>query len=48
MNSPNLLIRAIAESRHVPAPGFLAYIFKYAIPILLPVLVVVGLLFFRG
>jgi len=25
-NSPNLLIRAIAESRHVPTPGFLAYI----------------------
>jgi putative citrate transport len=23
--SPNLLIRAIAESRHVPAPGFLGY-----------------------
>ena len=47
-NSPNLLIRAIAESRHVPAPGFLAYIIKYALPILFPVLALVGLIFFRG
>ena len=47
-NSPNLLIRAIAESRHVPAPGFLAYIIKYALPILIPVLALVGLIFFRG
>jgi len=47
-NSPNLLIRAIAESRHVPAPGFLAYIIKYALPVLIPVLALVGLIFFRG
>src|SRR5439155_1533521 len=36
-NSPNLLIRAIAESRHVPTPGFLTYIIRYALPILIPV-----------
>ena len=47
-NSPNLLIRAIAESRGVPAPGFLAYIIRYAIPFLLPVLAVVGFVFFRS
>jgi Na+/H+ antiporter NhaD/arsenite permease-like protein len=47
-NSPNLLIHTIAESRHVPAPGFLAYIIKYALPILVPVLALVGLIFFRG
>jgi Na+/H+ antiporter NhaD/arsenite permease-like protein len=47
-NSPNLLIRAIAESRHVPTPGFLAYIIRYALPILMPVLGLVGLIFFRG
>jgi Na+/H+ antiporter NhaD/arsenite permease-like protein len=49
-NSPNLLIRAIAESRHVPAPGFLGYgyIINYALPILVPVLALVGLIFFRG
>ena len=50
-NSPTLLIRAIAESRHVPTPGFLAYIayiIRYALPILIPVLGLVGLIFFRG
>jgi len=47
-NSPNLLIRAIAESRHVPTPGFLAYIIRYALPILIPILGLVGLIFFRG
>jgi Na+/H+ antiporter NhaD/arsenite permease-like protein len=47
-NSPNLLIRAIAESRHVPTPGFLAYTIRYALPILIPVLGLVGFIFFRG
>ena len=47
-NSPNLLIRAIAESRHVPTPGFLAYIVRYALPILIPVLALVGFIFFHG
>jgi Na+/H+ antiporter NhaD/arsenite permease-like protein len=47
-NSANLLIRAIAESRHVPTPGFLAYTIRYALPILIPVLGLVGLIFFRG
>jgi Na+/H+ antiporter NhaD/arsenite permease-like protein len=47
-NSPNLLIRAIAESRHVPTPGFLGYIIRYALPILIPVLALVGFIFFHG
>jgi Na+/H+ antiporter NhaD/arsenite permease-like protein len=47
-NGPNLLIRAIAESRHVTTPGFLAYIIRYALPILIPILGLVGLIFFRG
>ena len=47
-NSPNLLIRAIAESCHAPTPGFLAYIIRYALPVLIPVLALVGLIFFRG
>jgi Na+/H+ antiporter NhaD/arsenite permease-like protein len=47
-NTPNLLIRAIAESRHVPTPGFLAYVVKYALPILIPVLALIRLIFFHG
>jgi hypothetical protein len=29
-------------------PGFIAYIIKYALPVLIPVLALVGLIFFRG
>jgi Na+/H+ antiporter NhaD/arsenite permease-like protein len=47
-NSPNLLIRAIAESRHAPTPGFLAYIIRYALPILIPILGLVGLIILPG
>jgi Na+/H+ antiporter NhaD/arsenite permease-like protein len=47
-NTPNLLIRAIAESRHVPTPGFLAYVVKFALPILIPVLTLIHLIFFGG
>ncbi|MEY2492858.1 MAG: hypothetical protein QOH24_1809 [Verrucomicrobiota bacterium] len=47
-NSPNLLVRAIAQSRDVHTPGFLPYIIKYALPILLPVLGLIAFLFFRG
>ncbi len=47
-NSPNLIIRAIAQSRGAPTSDFLSYIIRYALPILLPVLALVMLLFFRG
>ena len=46
-NSPNLLVRAIAQSRDSPCPGFLSYIVKYAVPILLPVLGLMALVSFR-
>jgi hypothetical protein len=32
----------------VPTPGFLAYIIRYALPILISVPGLVGLIFFRG
>jgi Na+/H+ antiporter NhaD/arsenite permease-like protein len=47
-NGPNLLVRAIAQSRDARTPGFLPYILKYALPILLPVLGLIGFAFFRG
>ena len=46
-NSPNLLVRAIAQARDAPCPGFLSYIVKYAFPILLPVLGLTALVSFR-
>jgi Na+/H+ antiporter NhaD/arsenite permease-like protein len=46
-NAPNLLVRTIAEQARVPTPGFLDYIWKFALPILIPVFVLISILFFR-
>jgi Na+/H+ antiporter NhaD/arsenite permease-like protein len=45
-NGPNFMVKAIAEQQGVKMPSFFQYIAKYSIPILLPVLLVVWLLFF--
>ena len=45
-NGPNFMVKAIAERAKVETPGFFGYIVRYAVPILLPVLFVVGILFF--
>jgi Na+/H+ antiporter NhaD/arsenite permease-like protein len=47
-NGPNLMIKAIAEEAGVRVPNFLAYVFKYTIPFLLPMLILIGWLFFRN
>ncbi|MEY4488753.1 MAG: hypothetical protein RIQ79_1261 [Verrucomicrobiota bacterium] len=44
-NGPNFMVKAIAESAGVRVPSFFGYIFKYSLPILLPVLALVGYLF---
>lgn len=44
-NGPNFMVKAIAEDAGVRPPGFLSYIFNYSLPILLPVLALVGWLF---
>lgn len=45
-NGPNLMVKAIADQAKVHTPGFFGYIFKFAIPILLPILILIGFLFF--
>jgi len=45
-NGPNLMVKAISDHSKVNAPAFFVYIFRYAIPFLLPVLALVGLAFF--
>jgi Na+/H+ antiporter NhaD/arsenite permease-like protein len=45
-NGPNFLVRSIAEEWGVEMPTFFGYLFKYAVPFLLPVLTAVWLLFF--
>jgi Na+/H+ antiporter NhaD/arsenite permease-like protein len=45
-NAPNLLIKAIAEQARVPTPTFFGYIWKFALPILVPIFALVSVLFF--
>jgi Na+/H+ antiporter NhaD/arsenite permease-like protein len=47
-NGPNLLVKAITDEQHLHTPGFLAYIFRYALPFMAPTLIIVWLIFFRG
>ena len=46
-NAPNLLVKTIAEHARVRTPSFIEYIWKFALPILLPIFVVISILFFR-
>ncbi len=44
-NGPNFMVKSIAESAGVRCPGFFGYIIKYSLPILLPILLLVGWVF---
>ena len=44
-NGPNFMVKSIAHDAGVHCPSFFGYVFKYSIPILLPILILVGLLF---
>ncbi|HEY4249249.1 MAG TPA: sodium:proton antiporter [Lacunisphaera sp.] len=44
-NGPNFMVKAIAHDRGVHCPTFFTYIFKYSLPILLPILALSGWLF---
>lgn len=46
-NGPNFMVKSIAESANVKVPTFFGYVFKYSLPILLPILALVGWLFVR-
>ena len=46
-NGPNFMVKAIAENMDVKMPSFIGYIVKYAIPFVVPCLVLVTLVFFR-
>jgi Na+/H+ antiporter NhaD/arsenite permease-like protein len=47
-NGPNFMVKAIADEQKIHTPTFLGFIAKYSLPFLLPVLVIVWLMFFRG
>jgi len=46
-NGPNFMVKSIVSAAGVKTPGFLDYILRYSLPILLPLLVLVGWLFLR-
>ncbi len=46
-NGPNFMVKAIADHQKVHTPGFIGYVFKYTLPFMLPVLVLIWLIFFR-
>jgi Na+/H+ antiporter NhaD/arsenite permease-like protein len=45
-NAPNLIVKTIAEHAGVPTPSFVGYIWKFSIPILIPVFALISILFF--
>lgn len=46
-NGPNFMVKAIADRQHVRTPGFLGFFFRYTVPCMGPMLVLVWVLFFR-
>jgi Na+/H+ antiporter NhaD/arsenite permease-like protein len=45
-NGPNFMVKSIAEQVGVTMPSFFGYILRYSIPVLLPVLFIIWLIFF--
>jgi Na+/H+ antiporter NhaD/arsenite permease-like protein len=45
-NAPNFMVRSMAEEAGVPMPSFFGYLFRWAVPILIPTFVLVTLVFF--
>ena len=46
-NGPNFMVKSIADQQKVNTPTFLGYVFKFALPFMLPMLLIVWLLFFH-
>ena len=45
-NAPNFMVKSIAEEAGVPMPSFFGYMFRWSIPILIPLFVLITVLFF--
>jgi Na+/H+ antiporter NhaD/arsenite permease-like protein len=46
-NGPNLLVKSIAEHAKIKTPHFFEFIYRYSLPVLLPIFTVVWFFFFR-
>lgn len=47
-NGPNFMVKSISERAGIRMPSFFGYLFKYAVPILLPIFTLVWLVFYFG
>jgi len=47
-NGPNFMVKIIADQQRIPTPGFGGFVFKYTLPCMVPMLILIWLLFFRG
>jgi Na+/H+ antiporter NhaD/arsenite permease-like protein len=45
-NGPNFMVKSIAEQNGIKMPSFFGYIVRFSLPILLPVLILIWLVFF--
>ncbi|MFD2203910.1 sodium:proton antiporter [Shivajiella indica] len=45
-NGPNFMVKSIAEQSGIKMPSFFGYIIRFSLPVLLPVLIIVWLVFF--
>ncbi|HVY71837.1 MAG TPA: sodium:proton antiporter [Verrucomicrobiae bacterium] len=46
-NGPNFMVKSIADQQRVRTPDFLGYVFRFTLPIMLPMLVVIWWFWFR-
>jgi Na+/H+ antiporter NhaD/arsenite permease-like protein len=46
-NAPNFMVKSIAEEAGIKMPSFFGYMFKYSIPILIPLFLIMTFIFFR-
>ena len=46
-NAPNFMVKSIAEEAGIEMPSFFGYMFKYSVPVLIPLFLLVTLIFFR-
>ncbi len=45
-NGPNFMVKSIVERAGIKMPSFFAYVYRYSLPILLPVFIIVWLVFY--
>lgn len=47
-NGPNFMVKSISDQNGLPMPSFFGYLVKWALPILLPIFIIIWALFYRN